>query len=229
MCKEDMNHTKHMWHRDCPCCCEQGPQGPAGLQGPQGIQGVPGSQGVPGPTGLQGPQGLQGPKGDKGDPGKDCVCNNAYINLFSESDQDLSAFGAGSDFAKLDKTGVMTADFDISLAASQGIVKFLKAGVYQIGWDGNGHLAAPFPGPVPSWGLGMWKNNVFIPGSAIAGFSQSPDDDAEALAAIFNVTMAAGDTIQIRNVSTFPIVLKGIHPELVVPMTSASFTALQIG
>ena len=226
MCKEDMN-----WHRDYNHCCQEGPQGPMGPQGPQGIQGVPGAQGATGPQGIQGPQGLQGPKGD---PGKDCDCSNSeccqrvYINLFSESDQNLNAFGAGSDFAKLDKVGVMTPDFDISLAASQGIVKFLKAGVYQIGWDADGMLSAPFPSPVPSWGLGMWLNGSFIPGSAIAGFSQSPDDDATALAAIFNVNISAGDVIQIRNVSTSPIFLKSSQPELVVPMTSASFTALKI-
>lgn len=123
----------------------------------------------------------------------------------------------------------MTPDFDISLAASQGMVKFLVSGIYQICWDGDGMLAAPFPSPVPSWGLGMWKNGVFIPGSAIASYSQSPDDDANALAAIFNVNITSGDVIQIRNVSTAPIVLKSIHPELVVPMTSSSFSALKIG
>lgn len=227
MCKDEMK-----WHREYNDCCLEGPQGPMGPQGPQGIQGVPGAQGAVGSQGIQGPQGLQGPKGD---PGKDCdcsgqhdCCDKVYINLFSESDQQLSAFGGGSDFAKLDKTGVMTPDFDISLAATQGIVKFLKAGVYQICWDGNGILASPFPSPVPSWGLGMWKNGVFIAGSAIASFSQSPDDDANAIAAIFNVSISAGDILQIRNASTAAIALISSHPELVVPMTSASFSALKI-
>ena len=152
----------------------------------------------------------------------------AYINLFSEVDQNLTAFGGILDFAKLDNLGLSSGDFDISLASSNGIVKFLKSGIYQIGWDANGTLSPPFPSPVPSWGLGMWKNGVFIKGSAIAGYSQSPDDDATAVAAIFNVTMSAGDTLQFRNVSTFPIFLKATHAELVVPMTSTSFTALQI-
>lgn len=225
MCKEHMND----YHRDCPCCCEQGPVGPEGQQGPQGISGPQGPQGVPGPVGPQGPRGLQGPKGD---PGKDCDCSgankNAYINLFSEVNQSLSAAGGSTDYALLQSVGVMSPDFDISQSSVNGSVKFLKSGVYQMGWDANGMLAQPFPAPVPSWGLGMWKNGVFIPGSAIAGFSSSPDDSATALAAIFNVTIVAGDVIQIKNVSKFPISLISSHVELVQPMTSASFTALQI-
>jgi len=244
--------------KDNNCCCcfgPQGPQGVPGLQGPQGQQGVNGNDGAPGQTGPQGPQGPQGPAGVNGSqgpvgqmgpqgtpgpqgpqgiqgiPGKDCdsdCCKKAYINLYSELDQSLSAFNSGNDFALLEKIGVMTADFDITNATLNGTVKFLKSGVYQIGWDANGHLTPPFPSPVPSWALGMWLNGVFLQGSGIAGFSQSPDDDATALAAIFNVTINAGDVIQIRNASTFPISLKAFHPELAVLMTSASFTALQI-
>jgi hypothetical protein len=148
--------------------------------------------------------------------------------MFSQSDQNIAAFGAGADYAKLDMLGIASPDFDLTQAATLGIVKFLKSGVYQITWNANGQLAPPFPSPVPSWGLGVSLNNVFIPASPSAGFSQSPDDDASGLASIFQLHVNANDVMQIRNVSTFPILLKSVHPELVVPMTSISFTALKI-
>lgn len=230
MCKDSGGSTNpNDWHhKRCPCCCEQGPQGVPGIQGPQGIQGVPGTQGVPGPTGMQGPQGVQGPEGPKGDPGEGCDCFKVYLNMYSQSNQTLAAFGAGADYAKLDSLNVASPDFDLTQAATLGIVKFLKAGVYQITWTANGQLAPPFPGPVPSWGLGVSLNGSFIPASPSAGFSQSPDDDATGLASVFQISIAANDVIQVRNVATFPIMLTALHPELVVPMTSISLTALKI-
>lgn len=220
MCKEDM-----MWNH----CCVQGPQGIPGPQGPQGVQGVPGVQGSTGPQGVQGPQGIQG---QKGDPGKDCDCSGSsnYLSLYSLLDQQLGAYGSATDFAKLENLGVGTpSSFDWSLAASTGVVKVLIAGIYQVQWDADGMLAAPFPSPVPSWGLALYRNGVLLPGSAVAGFSQSPDDDANCLAALINVQLNVGDTLQIKNIGMNPIVLKAIHPELVAPMTSASFSALKIG
>ena len=222
MCKE---HSRDEHHKKCRCCCEQGPQGVPGAQGPQGIQGQDGPQG---PQGLMGIQGIQGIQGEKGDPGEGCECHHVYLNMYSQSNQVLAAFGAGADYAKLDMLGVATPDFDLTQAAALGIVKFLTAGVYQISWVANGQLAPPFPAPVPSWGLGVSLNNVFIPQSPSAGFSQSPDDDATGLASVFQLTVAANDVMQIRNVSTFAIQLTAAHPELVVPMTSISFTALKI-
>jgi hypothetical protein len=232
------------------CCCCYGPQGPQGVmgpQGPQGIQGVKGSDGRPGAQGMQGPLGLtgsqgtpgnqgpqgipgiQGPQGLQGIPGKDCDCSPYYLSLYSIKDQTLGANGSATDSAKLEALGVGTAAaFDWSLAATTGVIKVLIAGVYQCQWDADGMLAPPFQSPVPSWGLALYRNGVLLPGSAVAGFSQSPDDDATCLSALINVSLAVGDLLQIKNVGKVPIFLKAIHPELVAPMTSASFSALKI-
>lgn len=215
----------------------KGDAGPQGVQGPAGAQGSPGQDGLQGPMGSQGPQGTvgaQGPQGLQGTPGKDCdrsCCEKVYLSLFSEEDQSLTAFGGSKDYAVFNSVAVISSplDFDISLAAAQGKVTFLKAGTYSLAWDADGQLSPPFPSPVPSWAMGFYVNGVFVNGSGIAGFSQSPDDDATCLTSLQSLIVKAGDVIQLRNVSTFPIFLKSIHPELVVPMTCASFSAIKIG
>lgn len=214
--------------KDC-CCCIQGPQGVPGLQGEQGIQGVPGPQGIPGQTGAQGPQGLQGPAGVC-DP-EECLrcCEKCYLNLYSMSDQNIGVNGSPTDFAKFDLFSVGSSDcFDWSLAASDGVIKVLKTGNYIVQWNANGQLTPPYPAPVPSWGLGIYKNGAYVPGTAEAGFNDSPDDDANFLANTSIFPINAGDIIKLRNAGTFAIFLKSIHPEMVVPMTSASINFLKV-
>lgn len=209
------------------CCCIQGPQGIPGLQGEQGIQGVPGPQGIPGPQGVQGVQGLQGPAG------KDCDCNQTgsgrcYVSVYSLVDQQLGVNGSPTDFAKFELTSVGVGDcLDWSMA-SQGIIKVLKSGDYKVEWLINGQLAPPFPSPVPSFGFGVYKNGVAIPGTSVAGFSQSPDNDAECLTQLLNISLAANDILMLKSVTTFPVNLKAVHAELVVPMTSASMSIMKI-
>lgn len=231
----------------CGCFGPQGPQGVMGPQGPQGIQGLQGNQGPMGPQGPQGvhgaegqmgPQGPQGvpgamgPQGLQGVPGKDCdntnCCNFAYLNVFSQMDQTVAAHNQANNFAVFEKVNDATVDFDTSLAASQGIIKFLKDGDYLISWVADGMLASPFPAPVPSWGFGLYLNNVFVPGSAAAGFSQSPDDDASVLTENIIIKIKANDILQLINVGNFAVLLKAIHPEFVIPMTSCSLTISQI-
>jgi len=221
MCKEEMYHMP---------CCLQGPQGPAGLQGPQGVQGQSGPQGIMGPSGVQGPQGLQGPKGD---PGKDCDCSQvgskAYFNLYSQIDQHLTASGGALDYCKFPSANAITApDFDISQSNVSGEVKFLKAGTYQIGYSVDGHLEAPFPSPVPSFGMGLYLNGNFVSGSAEAGFTQSPDDDSISLSCTVIIDVKAGDMLKLRSVSTSPVNLVSFHSDLVVPMASSTLFALQV-
>ncbi len=214
-----------------------GAQGPAGAMGPSGAQGLAGADGHPGSIGPQGPQGMEGPQGlqgIQGVPGKDCnpeCCQKVYLSMFSEVDQPLTAFGGVQDFAQFTSAAIMSSplDFDISLAATQGKIKFLKSGVYSVAWDADGQLAPPFPGPVPSWALGFYLNGAFVNGSGVAGFSPSPDDDATCLSSVQCLAVNAGDIIQLRNLSKFPINLKSVHPELVQPMTCASFSAIKIG
>jgi collagen triple helix repeat protein len=207
-----------------------GPAGPQGLTGADGAAGVPGAAGPQGPAGIAGPQGVQGLQGV---PGKDCDNSliGVYLNLFSESNQQLVPNGAGVDYAVFQKTGVLSSalDFDISLAATLGQVKFLKAGVYTVAWDANGQLTPPFPNPVPAWAMGFYLNGVFLPGSGIAGFNSSPDDLATCLTSVQNVTIAAGDVLTLRNISKFAISLVSSVPSLVVAATCASFSAIKIG
>lgn len=223
MCYES-NHD-----RKCHCCCLQGPQG---IPGPQGSQGIQGQIGPQGPQGLQGIQGPQGMQGIQGEPGKDCDCENmneVYLNMYSNVDQSITANGGVSDYVKFSSTNSITPpDFDISMANVTGVIKCLTAGTYVIHWTADGMLQPPFPSPVPSWALALYKNNVVIPGSAQAGFSQSPDDDAICLSGEVIIIIASGDELKLLNVSTLPIFLKAVHPELVVPMTSASIAIHKI-
>lgn len=211
-------------HHRCPCCCIEGPEGPAGTQGPQGISGPMGPQGPMGPTGSQ------GPRGPKGDPGKDCDCHDthAYLNIFSQLDQTLDASGGASDTAKFELLNALTPPFfDISMAALTGAIKVLVAGVYVVEWFANGMLQPPYPSPVPSWGLTLYKNGVAVPGASQAGFSQSPDDDASSISARVVIALAANDILTVENISMLPIILKAVHPELVVSATSCSLTVIK--
>jgi hypothetical protein len=223
---------------DCGCC-----QGPQGIPGPQGVpgqtglqgpQGAGGPQGPAGPQGAAGPMGVQGPQGLQGLPGKDCegdghkCCDRCYGSVYSLVNQTLAANGNPGDFAIFEGKSAMSGDcIDWSMAPS-GVIKVLKSGDYKLEWTADGQLASPFPAPVPSWGLSIYRNGVSIPGTAIAGFSQSPDDDANCLTQLLNVSLVAGDVLMLKNISTFPIFIKGTHPELVVPTTSASFSILKL-
>lgn len=220
MCKDDMKH------RDCPCCCEQGPQGVPGLKGPQGIQGVPGPQGVPGQMGAQGPQGLQGPKGDSG---KDCDCSSIYANIYSNMDQSVNKYLDPNDFVRFEKMNEVSPDIDVSNAALLGEIKILKNGIYSFSYYVEGSLLPPFPAPVPSWALALFKNGVQVQGSSFGGFNQSPDDDIENVSGQVIISCMAGDIIKVRNiVLTQGVFLKAFHPELAFPVTCASMNILLI-
>ncbi len=216
MCKEDMEHHKR--------CCEQGPQGVPGLQGPQGIQGVPGAQGIPGQTGLQGPQGLQG------EPGKcechdECKCCESYANIYSIMPQTVDAFGGDSDTVLFQSNNaVSAADFDLSMMAVSGDIKFLKAGVYEIFFSAEGKVGPPVPSPVPSFSLGFWVNNVIILGSVVSGFTQSPDDDTIQICSEVQIAVAAGDVLRLRNASNVNILLIPNTTGLMFPVTLASIS-----
>jgi hypothetical protein len=187
---------------------------------------VPGPQGATGQTGMQGPQGLQGL------PGKDCDCTgitDQYINMYSYVDQSLTANGAGNDTVKFQLTNVVSpGGFDTTNAALLGEIKVLHAGTYVIQYHVDGLLTPPYPAPVPSWGVALYKNGILIPGSPIAGFSQSPDDDAICLSNSVQFVLAANDIITLRNITTFPIFLKAVQPEFVTPLASANINLLKI-
>lgn len=217
MCKEEMYHH----HR----CCEQGPQGPAGMQGPQGIQGVPGAQGVAGPAGAQGPQGMQGPKGD---PGKDCDCEGSslpYVNVYASVAQSIQPYNAAAIadqvLFNLQNANSGALDFDLSLMNVSGDIKFLKHGIYHMTWQLQARIATLVQ-PVPSWSFGFWLNGILVPGSIYSGYTQSPNDDAAHSTGDVIIEIKANDMLRLRNTS---INIVSLNPNIagsVFPITIAS-------
>jgi hypothetical protein len=144
-------------------------------------------------------------------------------------DQTLDANGGANDVIKFEQINAFTApDFDFSAASTTGQVIVLTAGTYSIQTHCDGRLAAPFPAPVPSWGIGLYKNGVIVNGSQVAGFSQSPDDDALSLTAQVVIDVAANDTFMVKNIAKGGVFLKANHPELVVLDVSASLIFVKI-
>lgn len=222
MCKEGHDEFKR-------CCgCTEGPVGPAGSQGIQGIAGQSGPQGIAGVMGAQGPRGLQGP------PGKDCTsspvgdcCCQRYANLYSSIAQTVGAYNTATDSVLLDKqNAVSVGDFDLSLAASQGVVKFLKHGIYHLQWELQARITTPVPNPVPSWSFGFWLNGALVPGSIYSGFTQAPGDDACHSTGDVIIEVKAGDLLKLRNTSVSSVSLNPNVTGSVFPITIASLTAV---
>lgn len=224
MCKDDMNK------RDC-CCCIQGPQGVPGMQGEQGIQGVPGAQGVPGQKGDQGVQGLQGPAGicnpedcngtgNGSGSGSGCV---SYANVWAQPPQILGANGAANDAVLFQfQNAVTAADFDFSMMAIDGSVKFLKAGTYRIAYGAEAKVSQPIPLPVPSFSFGLWKNAVLVPGSTISGYTQAPGDDTIQIMGEVMIDILANDVVKLRNASSNGVDMTPNTVGIVFPVTVAT-------
>lgn len=219
-------HSNH----DCPCCCDQGPQGVPGVQGPQGVQGVPGAQGAMGPQGIQGPQGMQGPQGPAG---KDCDCTGGggigslpYLNIYASIAQVVQPFNAPgiADQVLFDKQNANSgaADFDITQINVNGDVKFLKHGIYHIAWQLQARISNPVPVPVPSWSFGFWLNGVLVPGSIYSGYTQAPGDDACHSTGDIIIEVKAGDLLKLRNTSISQVALNPNVTGSVFPITIAS-------
>lgn len=216
MCKDDM-------YKDCPCCCEQGPQGVPGLQGPQGIQGVPGPQGIQGLTGMQGPQGLQGPPGKDCVPSDNCKCCESHANVWAQPPQILGPNGAANDAVLFQfQNSVTAADFDLTQMSVDGSIKFLKAAVYSIAYGAEAKVSQPIPLPVPSFSFGLWKNNVLIPGSTISGYTQAPGDDTIQVNGQVMISVAANDVIKLRNASSNGVDMTPNTVGIVFPVTVAT-------
>ncbi len=227
MCKEDKS-SSYDHDRKCVCCCEQGPPGPAGLQGEQGLQGVPGAQGIMGPAGPQGPRGLQGEKGEPGvctpeqcqQGSKSC---DSYMNIWSELPQVLGAFSSANDAVLFQhKNALVAADFDLSMMAVDGSVKFLKAAVYRIAFSAEGKVSQPIPVPVPSFSYALWKNGVIVPGSTSSGFTQAPADDTIQVNGEVMIDVLAGDVLKLRNATSNGIDMVPNIVGILFPVTVAS-------
>jgi len=223
MCKEDMKYD-HWDHKKC-CGCKEGPQGVPGIQGPQGMQGVPGAQGPMGQTGLQGPQGLQGP------PGKDCeprppewkCCCDRWANVFASPPQLLQPFGSPGDAVLFQgQNAVSLGDFDLSMMGVDGSVKFLKSGIYYICWGAEAKVEPPVPSPTPSFSFGIWINNIIVPGSALSGYTQAPNDDTLHISGDVTIQVLAGDVLKLRNASSLVVNMSPNTIGIQFPVTVAS-------
>lgn len=244
MCCEEYKES----YRRHPCdCCPQGPQGPQGVQGQPGVMGPAGPAGQQGAQGPQGPQGLQGlpgakgdngdrgdmgpqgPKGDQGPmgptgpqgPAGDCHCDHAYASIYSQADQIMTAFGAGVDYVKFEGVNE-SLNFDLSNAALLGEVKVMKAGYYEISWNMNGQLAPPFPSPVPAWAASLFLNGAVVPGAAGCAFTSSPNDEISHTHGGCILSLAAGDILKLRNITTSATDVRGFLGSLAFPNTAAS-------
>lgn len=206
-------------------CCLQGPQGVPGLQGEQGIQGVPGAQGITGQTGVQGVQGLQGAAGvcsDEQCSGGGGKSAPSYANVWAQPPQILGSNGAANDAVLFQfQNAVVAADFDLSMMASDGSIKFLKSGAYEISYGAEAKVSQPIPVPVPSFSFGLWKNAVLVPGSTISGYTQAPGDDTIQVTGKVTIDIVANDVIKLRNASSNGIDMTPNTVGIAFPVTVA--------
>jgi hypothetical protein len=227
-----------------PCCTgAQGPQGPAGPQGPSGTPGLPGTPGLagtagnpgapgapgtsgtpgtPGAAGTQGPQGVAGPEG----PCCPGVVN--YLNLYSNLDQTVAAFGSPGSSVLFELANEVTPDFDITLAPTTGQVTFLRKGVYLMSFTVTGLLAA-FPFPTPIWSFGLFVNGTLVPGSVFSSFSLAPDIILTSAASSVVVQVNAGDVLTLQNttVAAVNLISSAFGSAAPVNSTSLNVTLLQ--
>jgi len=117
-----------------------------------------------------------------------------------------------------------TSDFDLTLAATTGDIKFLKSGTYALSWELQGAIifAAPIPNPVPSWSFGFWLNGALVPGSIYSGFTQATSDDACHSTGSVIVKVAANSLLRLRNASVSSVNLNPAINGSVFPITIAS-------
>jgi hypothetical protein len=195
------------------------------LQGEQGIQGVPGAQGIPGPQGVQGVQGLQGPAGkDCNGEHRDCCCET-WCNVYAAPPQTLQPFGNAGDTVLFQfQNAVTAADFDLSMMAINGEVRFLKAGIYYINWGAESRVQAPIPTPTPSFSFGLWldANPNPIPGSTLSGYTQAPNDDTLHISGEVTIQVNANQVLKLRNASSLIVEMNPNTIGIQFPVTVAS-------
>jgi len=116
---------------------------------------------------------------------------------------DLTANATANDSVLFQfQNAVSAADFDFSMMAIDGSIKFLKAGAYSIAYGAEAKVSQPIPVPVPSFSFGMWKNGVLIPGSTISGYTQAPGDDTIQVNGQVIIDVSANDVVKLRNASS---------------------------
>jgi hypothetical protein len=137
-----------------------------------------------------------------------------------------SAMGAGAAngviLASPGTSSFVSSDFDLSMAATTGAIKFLKSAIYHLGWQLQARITAPVPNPVPSWSFGFWLDGVLVPGSIYSGFTQAPGDDACHSTGDLQIQVNAGQVLKLRNTSVSSVNLNPNVTGAVFPITIAS-------
>jgi hypothetical protein len=171
----------------------------------------------------------------QGSAGKDCDCSQTgaasamYASVYSLTAQSLTANGTPTDFLKFDQqNAVSTGDFDLSVMATTGEIKFLKHGIYKISVEAQAKLASPVPTPVPSWSFGMWMNNALVKGSVFCGFTQSPNDDVTHVNSEVILEVQANDMLKIKNASAYNVDLTPNPTASLFPITVATVDIIGI-
>jgi len=208
-----------------------GPQGPIGPQGPAGERGNEGPHGQPGKDGRQGPpgpQGSTGPKGATGPRGPVCCCEGiiVYTNCFSVREQHVNRFGDPADTVTFEHFNATSPLVDINFANTTGEITINQSGVYQITYSVTGHLDS-FTPPLLPWSFGLYLDNLLVPGSIAAAFT----DTADHFTSIDNtvtIVVLNGQTLKLRNVSTQNVDLLSKLSGGANPNDSASINIFQL-
>ena len=206
----------------------RGPQGPQGVAGDDGKDGVDGAQGPIGPMGPQGLQGDQGPKGDC--VACPCDCAGEWLQIWSAVNQNLAP-SLGSNIAGgavlFEQSSFVSPGFDISQAAIAGVVKVLKAGLYNVQLQVCGTLN-PLSAPLIAWGLALFKNAGIIFGTTFVDMTLSPDQQSNETSAQFLIHFDAGDLLTLHNMCSQNLLLNTVAPGVNCAVNSASMNIVLV-
>jgi hypothetical protein len=119
-------------------------------------------------------------------------------------------------------------DFDVSSLSTNGEVKVLNHGVYQIDWAVDGKLTPPYPFPVPAWCFIIYRNGVGLPSTSSAAFSITPDDLVVHDAATSIVEFFAGDVIKIVNSSSMSVNVVSTAPGCLIAISSVRLSLVML-
>ncbi len=158
-------------------------------------------------------------------PPKPCDCPVEFAEVYSILPQTLSASPGPSlpgQVLLLEQTIVATSNIDVSMAASAGQIKVMKAGWYDVTIGVTASLN-PIPSPLPVWTVSLFLNGALVDGSTFANLPLSPEQHAnESVSDVF-VHCNAGDMLEIANTSNAPLFLTSPANGTNAQVNSATF------
>jgi hypothetical protein len=151
-----------------------------------------------------------------------------FVNVYSNLDQTIAAFGNPGSNVLFELANEVSSDFDITMAATTGQITFLRTGVYLMSFSVSGLLVA-FPFPTPLWSFGLFRNGTLIPGSVFSSFSLAPDIILTSAASSCIVQINAGDVVTLQNttIAAVNLISTAFGSAAPVNSTSLNVTLLQ--